>query len=51
MNLPAKLDIKQVIVPEFLIKHLSFVNGDQLMELLSTLPNMLRRIKHLSSLM
>jgi len=27
--LPAKLDIKQVIVPEYLIKHLSFVNGDQ----------------------
>jgi hypothetical protein len=26
---PAKLDIKQVIVPEYLIKHLSFVNGDQ----------------------
>lgn len=27
--LPAKLDIKQVIAPEYLIKHLSFVNGDQ----------------------
>jgi hypothetical protein len=27
--LPAKLDTKQVIVPEYLIKHLSFVNGDQ----------------------
>jgi len=29
LALPAKLDIKQVIVPEYLIKHLSFVNGDQ----------------------
>ncbi len=27
--LPAKLDIKQVIAPEYLIKHLPFVNGDQ----------------------
>ena len=29
LALPAKLDIRQVIVPEYLIKHLSFVNGDQ----------------------
>ncbi|MBI2979314.1 MAG: hypothetical protein HYY41_00540, partial [Chloroflexi bacterium] len=29
LALPAKLDIKQVIAPEYLIKHLSFVNGDQ----------------------
>ena len=29
MMIPAKLDIKQVIAPEYLIKHLSFVNGDQ----------------------
>jgi hypothetical protein len=29
LALPAKVDIKQVIVPEYLIKHLSFVNGDQ----------------------
>lgn len=29
LTLPAKLDIKQVIAPEFLINHLSFVNGDQ----------------------
>lgn len=29
LMLPAKLDIKQVIAPEYLIKHLSFVNGDQ----------------------
>ena len=27
--IPPKLDMRQVIVPEFLIKHLSFVNGDQ----------------------
>lgn len=29
LAIPAKLDIKQVIAPEYLIKHLSFVNGDQ----------------------
>ena len=29
LALPAKLDIKQVIVPEYLIKHLSFVDGGQ----------------------
>jgi hypothetical protein len=29
LALPAKVDIKQVIVPEYLIQHLSFVNGDQ----------------------
>jgi len=29
LALPAKLDIKQVIAPEYLIKHMSFVNGDQ----------------------
>ena len=29
LTLPAKLDIKQVIAPEYLINHLSFVNGDQ----------------------
>ena len=29
MSLPAKLDIRQVIAPEYLIKHLSFVDGDQ----------------------
>lgn len=27
--IPAKLDIKQVIAPEYLINHLSFVDGDQ----------------------
>ena len=27
LALPAKLDVKQVIVPEYLIKHLSFVDG------------------------
>jgi antitoxin component of MazEF toxin-antitoxin module len=27
--LPAKLDSKQVIVPEYLIEHLSFVDGDK----------------------
>lgn len=27
--LPAKLDSKQVIVPEYLIKHLSFIDGDK----------------------
>lgn len=27
--LPAKLDIKQTIVPEYLIEHLSFVDGDR----------------------
>jgi hypothetical protein len=27
--LPAKLDVKQVIVPEYLIKHLSFIDGDK----------------------
>ncbi len=29
LNLPAKLDIKQTIVPEYLIEHLSFVDGDR----------------------
>ena len=29
LSLPAKLDIKQVIAPEYLIKHLSFVDGGQ----------------------
>ena len=29
LALPAKLDIKQVIAPEYLIKHLSFVDGGQ----------------------
>ena len=29
LAIPAKLDIKQVIAPEYLIKHLSFVDGDQ----------------------
>lgn len=29
LALPAKLDIKQVIAPEYLIKHLPFVDGDQ----------------------
>jgi len=29
LAIPAKLDIKQVIAPEYLINHLSFVNGDQ----------------------
>lgn len=29
LAIPAKLDIKQVIAPEYLIEHLSFVNGDQ----------------------
>jgi len=29
LTLPAKLDIKQVIAPEYLIKHLSFVDGGQ----------------------
>jgi len=29
LALPAKLDIRQVIAPEYLIQHLSFVNGDQ----------------------
>ena len=29
LALPAKLDIRQVIAPEYLIKHLSFVDGDQ----------------------
>ena len=28
LAIPAKLDIKQVIAPEYLINHLSFVNGD-----------------------
>lgn len=28
LAIPAKLDIRQVIAPEYLIKHLSFVNGD-----------------------
>src|SRR4030043_898832 len=29
LSLPAKLDIRQVIAPEYLIKHLSFVDGGQ----------------------
>src|SRR3972149_7637856 len=29
LALPAKLDIKQVIAPEYLIQHLSFVDGGQ----------------------
>ena len=29
LAIPAKLDIKQVIAPEYLINHLSFVDGDQ----------------------
>lgn len=29
LALPAKLDSKQVIVPEYLIKHLSFIDGDK----------------------
>jgi len=29
LALPAKMDIKQVIAPEYLIKHLSFVDGGQ----------------------
>lgn len=29
LSLPAKLDSKQVIVPEYLIEHLSFVDGDK----------------------
>ena len=29
LALPAKLDIRQVIAPEYLIKHLSFVDGGQ----------------------
>ncbi|MBM3120202.1 MAG: hypothetical protein FJ006_11790 [Chloroflexi bacterium] len=29
LDLPAKLDIKQTIVPEYLIEHLSFVDGDR----------------------
>ena len=29
LSIPAKLDMKQTIAPEYLIKHLSFVDGDQ----------------------
>src|SRR4030042_1983049 len=29
LSLPAKLDIKQVFAPDYLIKHLSFVDGGQ----------------------
>jgi len=29
LDLPAKLDVKQTIVPEYLIDHLSFVDGDR----------------------
>ncbi len=29
LDLPSKLDVKQTIVPEYLIEHLSFVDGDR----------------------